>query len=304
MTRLAAVWITLLCLAPLSARAEGLRGDLAFSVGDYATAYREWLEAANTGDASAMSAVGTLYDTGHGVPQDFAAALSWYRRAADAGDVRAMFNVGAMYDNGRGTPVDRAQAVGWYALAARRGNARAAYNLGVIYRDGDGVPRDTQSAIRYFRRAAVGGIPAAFPNLAALGGGMAPKAPVVAQSPRPAPPQTNQSTAEIGRFQDAALARADVNAVSAKTFSVLMPALIAQAAKGNGLAQYDVGFAYEHGLGVPADPVRSYVFYVRAAASLEENVKAAALRGAAELGRRLTDAQHAAARDMLIGNTL
>jgi len=91
MRKVAAAWITLLCLSTGPAHAEGLRGDVAFSVEDYATAYREWLAAANAGDASAMSAVGTLYDTGHGIPQDFAAALSWYRRAAEAGDVRAMF---------------------------------------------------------------------------------------------------------------------------------------------------------------------------------------------------------------------
>ncbi len=249
-----------------------------------------------------MSAVGTLYDMGHGIPQDFTAALSWYRRAAEAGEVRAMFNVGAMYDNGRGTPVNRAQAIRWYDMAAQRGNGRAAYDLGIIYRDGDGVLRDTASAIRYFGLAAAAGIGAARTNLAALGDGTARKAPVLAHLPRSPTLPANGSAVEIGRFQQAAFARTNVGAVSSKTLSTLISALTEGAANGNSLAQYDLGFAYDRGLAVLSDPVKSYVFYLRAAASSDENVKAAALKGAAEVGRRLTEAQHAAARDMLVGS--
>lgn len=302
MRRVVAAWITLLCLSTTPLHAERLGSDIAFSVGDYATAYREWLAAANAGDASAMTAVGTLYDMGHGIPQDFAAALSWYRRAAEAGNVRGMFNVGAMYDNGRGSPVNRAEAIRWYDMAAQRGNGRAAYDLGIIYRDGDGVFRNTASAIRYFGLAAAAGIGAARTNLAALGNGMARKAPVLAYLPRSSTLPTNGSAAEIGRFQRAAFARTNVGAVSSKTLSALISALTEGAANGNSLAQYDLGFAYDRGLAVPSDPVKSYVFYLRAAASSDANVKAAALKGAAEVGHRLTEAQHAAARDMLVGS--
>jgi len=286
--------------------AEGMRGDEAFSTGDYATAYREWRDSADAGDASSMSAVGTLYDTGHGVPQDFAAALSWYRRAAEAGDVRAMFNVGAMYDNGRGTPVNRPEAIKWYRIAAERGNGRAAYDLATIYRDGDGAPRDIAAAIRFFRLAAAAGIEAAHPNLAALGAEIRPQVSSARPLPparalaRPSPPVISQ-TAEIAHFQQAALARSGVDATSAKVLSALLSSLAEQAARGNELAQYDVGFAFEHGIGAPPNPVKSYVYYLRAAASPEENVKAAALRGALEVGKQLTTEQHAEARDMLLG---
>lgn len=96
-----------LVVGPCLACGDTLTADAAFSAGDYVAAYREWSQAAGNGDASAMAALGTLYDTGHGVPQDFTQALRWYLQAAKVGNVRGMFNTGAMYDNGRGTPADR-----------------------------------------------------------------------------------------------------------------------------------------------------------------------------------------------------
>ncbi len=296
--------LAFICLRVTPALADAMRGDAAFSAGDYALAYREWRQAAEVGDASAMTAVGTLYDTGHGVPQDFAMALAWYRAGAFAGDKRAMFNAGAMYDSGRGTAIDRAEAVQWYRKAAEKGDGRAAYNLGVIYRDGDGVRRDTTAAIKYFQVAAAAGLVAARTNLAALG---RPLAPESGRNPRPraAPPpapSTPDELEEIARFQKAALARAAVDAGSSKAVSTLVPVLTDEAGKGNTLAQYDVGFIYEHGVGVPADPVRSYVYYLRASASSVESVRTAALKGASDVGAHLTEGQHASARDMLIDN--
>jgi len=296
--------LAILLSTPVHA-AEGVQGDLAFAAGDYTAAFRDWSAAAAIGNASAMAGVGALYDTGHGVPQDFAQALSWYRRAAEAGNVPAMFSTAAMYDNGRGTAVNRAEAIRWYGMAAEKGSGRAAYDLGVIYRDGDGVPRDTASAIHFFRIAAAAGIEAARPNLAALGDGSIAKSLVTARlSPPPvrsAPRRANEQTAEIGRFQKAALERSELGTLSSKALRALMPALDQEARSGNGLAEYDMGFAYEHGYGVHADPVKSYIYYLKAATSHDTTVNAVALKGAAEVGNRLTPEQHAAAREALVG---
>ena len=286
--------------------AEGVQGDLAFVTGRYAEAYADWSKAAADGDASAMAGVGLLYDTGHGVPQNFTAALSWYERSAQAGFVPAMFDTAAMYDNGRGTPVNRPQAVYWYRMAAAHGNGRAAYDLGLIYRDGDGVPQAKSLAIRYFRIAAAAGIVAARSNLAALGAGpvVAPKAPStlsasVTASRLPTPPANQQADA-ISHFQSAALARVEPDGVSAQSFSAVLPSLDQQARSGSGYAQYDLAFAYERGFGVAADPVQSYTYYLKAATSREAAVNAAALKGAAEVGKQLTPEQHAAARQALL----
>lgn len=171
---------------------------------------REWREAADAGDVSAMLGLGVLYDTGHGERQDFAKALSWYRRAAEAGNARAMFNVGAMYDNGRGTAVNRSEAVRWYAMSAARGDGRAAYAVATIYRDGDGVPRNTTAAIKFFKIAAAAGIGAARSNLASLGQGASPDA--AARLPRPpdgAPKLPDSASTMVKRPAETQSAAAD-----------------------------------------------------------------------------------------------
>ncbi len=298
-------------LAVPARAAEGINGDVAFASGDYFAALQDWLSAAAAGDASAMLSVGALYDTGHGATQDWKQALVWYRRAAEAGNASAMFNIAVMYDSGQGTVVDRAEAIRWYGMAAEKGNGRAAYDLGLIYRDGDGVPKDTAQAIHYFQIAAAAGIQAARPNLSALGssatlGSSTVPKPVPATHPvsRPAPaapPQTGQQVSEISRFQKVALERGETGGLSPRLLGILLPTLEQDARTGNGLAQYDLGYVYEHGLGVPTDLVQSYSSYLRAAASHDTTVIASALKGAAEVGDRLTPDQHAAAREILLG---
>ena len=291
-------------LASLPVRADDLGADMAYANGDYATAFREWSAAAAAGDASAMSAMGTLYDTGNGVPQNFATALAWYIRAAEAGSVRAMFNVGAMFDNGRGTPVDRREAVRWYTRAANQGHGRAAFALGLIYRSGDGVPRDRAAAVRFFRIALAAGIEAARTNLASLGS-PAPKQPasVAVAMPKPVPrprPSAPGREVQIANVQKTVLSRATLDSDARGAFAALVPGLTEQAGKDGRLAQYNVGYAFEHGYGVKPDPVRSYVYYLRAATSTDPSIKDAAMRGASDVGKALDEAQHVEARDMLL----
>lgn len=298
---------TLLIFGPCVARADMLTGDAAFSAGDYATAYREWSQAVGNGDASAMAALGTLYDTGYGVPQDFSRALGWYRHAAEAGNVRGMFNTGTMYDNGRGTPVDRAEALRWYARAAERGHGRAAFNAGLIYRDGDGVPRDRAAAIRYFRIAAQNGVVAARTNLVALHAIEPPRSPMtnlalLRPSSRPQPTFNADQLTTSGLLK-ALLTRGPLDPAAVRELSEVAPKLETQAGKDSWIAQYIVGVALENGYGVTRDEVRSYVYYLRATASPERGVKMAALRGAADMAKTLTNVQHAAARDMLLDGT-
>lgn len=400
MKRMVAAGLAFLSFDTTAAFADTARGNEAFSRGYYFTANREWRASANAGDPAAMLGLGTLYDTGHGLLQDFAEALSWYRRAAEAGNAAAMFNVGAMYDNGRGTKVDRAEAIRWYAMAAKKGNGRAAYAAATMYRDGDGVAQDNAAAIKFFRIAAAAGIEAARFNLAHLGEAasskeaaasrrsptaqprepgvkaVAPKssppmqsatidaAPVVADSlfPPPAPPRAatasaglpapstpvaestspavrpraldgpaspasevpaspetnvpvvsakpsspeaiqfislNGMAAGIKHFHKAALQRADMSAAMSKQSADIVREIAHRAEGGDLAARYDAAFAFEHGIGMPSDPVKSYVYYILATLSPDVALKSAALKGAFEVGGQLSDAQHASASNML-----
>ena len=377
--------------------ADARRGEIAFSHGDYVGAEREWRRSAQAGDTSAMLGLGTLYDTGHGVPQNFAQALSWYRRAAEAGNGRAMFNVGAMYDNGRGTDANRREAIKWYVMSAAKGNGRAAYVAATIYRDGDGVPQSTTAATKFFKMAAAAGIGAARVNLAGLGQGASPaslthslfppsgtatmskgitaaakhppvlstvnEAATVARKPALLPtmspalsgdavalaapsrppavaPTTPDAPAgaahdsstvaainipvgpvelsdpspvgfiapeEVGtvveRFHKVALQHVGVSAPLLKQYESAVSEVVRRAVEGNNVAQYDTGFAYERGIGLPANLVKAYVYYLRATASPDAELKSAALKQAVEVSERLTDAEFIAAIDMVTGRT-
>ena len=97
---------------------------------------------AEQGDANAQYALGFMYGTGRGVPEDDTEAVRLYRLAAEQGNVRAQFNLGYLYATGEGGPEDAAEAVRWYRLAAEQGHANAQSNLGGAYALGRGVPED------------------------------------------------------------------------------------------------------------------------------------------------------------------
>jgi TPR repeat protein len=65
--------------------------DAAYKRGDYATALRLFRPPADRGNAYAQASLGMMYETGHGVPQDYTAAVSWYRKAADQSFAAAQF---------------------------------------------------------------------------------------------------------------------------------------------------------------------------------------------------------------------
>ena len=96
--------------------------------GDHEKAVKFYRLAAEAGYAAAQFNLGTMYDEGKGVPQNYAEAVKWYRLAAEAGDAKAQHNLGAMYANGTGAPQDYSLAYMWINLAAAQGNELAEMN--------------------------------------------------------------------------------------------------------------------------------------------------------------------------------
>jgi TPR repeat protein len=119
---------------------------------------------AASGDRDAQTALGTLYETGDGVPLDPARAVALYREAANAGHVGAQINLATMYLDGAGVARSSAAAVEWLTRAADRGSLFARLNLGMIYESGDPpVKADVRLAARHYREAATQGLmPAQF----------------------------------------------------------------------------------------------------------------------------------------------
>ena len=106
--------------------------------------------------------------------------------------------------------------------------------------------------------------------------------------------------AEIERFHKAALQRGDLNPAISEQYREAGREVTHRAVSGDPVVRYDAGYAYEHGIGVPRDAVQSYVYYILATLSPDADVKSAALKGAFEVGGRLSDTQHASAADMLL----
>ena len=92
---------------------------------DWERALSECRPVAEQGDPVGQFALGTLYYSGDGVPQDYAEALRWYHLASEQGDAAAQFSLGIMYYLGEGVPQDYVQAHMWLDLANSLGHEDA-----------------------------------------------------------------------------------------------------------------------------------------------------------------------------------
>jgi tetratricopeptide (TPR) repeat protein len=84
---------------------------------------------ANEGRVWAQSDLGSLYEDGLVLPQDYAKALYWYRSAAEQGYPGAQTNLGIMYAQGYGVTASRRTAIEWFQRAAKQGDIAAKRNL-------------------------------------------------------------------------------------------------------------------------------------------------------------------------------
>lgn len=262
----------LLLASTVAVRADDLEAATAARMGDYQSAVARWYAFAQQGDADAAFHLGQAYDTGHGVPRDPRQADYWYRMAASAGSGPAAYALGLTAENTErpdGLPQDPDAAIAWYRKALAAGDPRAGERLAAL---GAGADED---------RPAPPARHAPEPTRA-----VAPVPPPAPHPPTPAAPTANFDRA-VAIWREHGLEGTDSSAITA---------LIAAAKQGEPIAQYDLAYAYEHGLGVPAEPVRAYAWYRCA----QRSNGPARLREAAEtnsrlLGEKLTDAQKQAA---------
>ena len=114
-------------------------------------------------------ALGRLYETGRGVPQDTLEALAWYTRSADLGSTQAMLKLVVIHRDGLpGIAPDPARATEWLQRAADTGNIAAMNEMGRAYLNGIGVIPNAQEAAKWFEQAAAGGSVVAEYNLGLL----------------------------------------------------------------------------------------------------------------------------------------
>ena len=243
----AAAVLTLGAASPVGDVAQGLSY---WQLGRPAEALALWRQAALAGNARGALYTGVLFDTGQGVKQDFRQAMTWYVKAAELGSAAGAFNVGVLYDAGLGTAENLQAAASWYARAAAGGFGRGAYNLAMMYEAGAGVPVDRARALALYKLAAERGIRAARAHLASLG------RPVTGA----ARPPDDPAAQAFQQAQSVLLSRGPSEAVR-------MVALLRQAAdRHDPLAEYDLGYCYQRGMGLPPDRVQALALYKRAVA--------------------------------------
>lgn len=97
------------------------KGVSLFRSGRYVEAVLLMKPLAQQGDPFAQFAVGSMYDDGLGLPQNFSHALYWYGKAAHQGLVDAQYILARMHGRGRGVEQSASLAFFWFNLAGAGG---------------------------------------------------------------------------------------------------------------------------------------------------------------------------------------
>jgi len=101
------------------ARADFNDGVIAYTMGEYQTAYNTMRSLAETTDhAYAQYYLGMMYLNGQGVEQSYEDASTWFRKAAEHGIPQAQYKLATLYFNGQGVPRDFEYAYAWYSAGA------------------------------------------------------------------------------------------------------------------------------------------------------------------------------------------
>jgi TPR repeat protein len=279
---------------------------------DFAQALTWYRRAAAAGSATAMFNVGVMYDSGRGVAVDRSEAARWYEKAARRGDGRAAYDLALMYENGDGVRRDPAHAERLLQQASAHGIAAARHKLAALTK----VPATAHATLQQVPVPVSPQRPEVPPNQAALGKPSEPlprphepgppgeSQEAITKSEPAVPPEKPEefSAQSFLMVQNSILTHRDEGAdpAAAKLLAEFVPAMQVEARNGNALAAYDLGYCYQHGIGVAIDKIRAYVNYVRAAALADDpKLKAASRSGAEALAADMSDAEHQAALKLL-----
>jgi TPR repeat protein len=140
-----------------------------YPVGNYVNAFINFKEAATAGHRIAQFKVASMYLFAQGTEKDTKQALFWYLKSADAGIKEAQYNAGViLYDEKDGVQQDYIQASLLFRKAASNNYALAQNYLGYMYKCGYGTERDCKQALTFLKNAFNGGCVAAAVNIGHL----------------------------------------------------------------------------------------------------------------------------------------
>lgn len=116
---------------------------------------------AESGDASAQTRLGWIYQKGDGVKPDMKEAVKWFKMAADQDFPDGLAALGELTQAGQGVKTDLTEAARLYRSAAEKGSVAGQYNLAYLYEQGSGVEKSQTEAAKWYELAAQGGDPIA-----------------------------------------------------------------------------------------------------------------------------------------------
>lgn len=218
---------------------------------DFNKAFKLYVQAADLDYPEAMGRLAFFYLVGEKVPQDFKAAANFHIRAALQGLDTSQCDLGRMYQEGIGVERDLEQAAHWYFRAAVQGHALSQFRLGQMFFHGHGTDQDFVKAIYWHEQAAKLGYVDAQCELARLKQDQ--------HHPDLRDPDGAIFWARTAAEQGSIAAIAQIgycyeHGIGVEKDLEQAASHYAEAAsKGNWGASFSLGTLYEHGEGVPQD---------------------------------------------------
>ncbi len=212
--------------------------------GDHEEAMEAFQYAADNGVAAAQTKLGDYHLFGIGpLRRDPETAVGYFEAGAEAGDPPALMTLGLLHRIGMGVPRDNAQMIDLMAQAAEGGYHFAQFRLGQIYLTGEGFPGGADTSLGIPNREEAARLLA----LAAEQGNIEAVLELAKLHSEVDGPGTGDPDAQY-RWTQAAVEAGLDEAVGA------------------------LGFLYERGRGVEADPERAAELYVEALESGEVDI--------------------------------
>ena len=239
---------------PPRPRYEYLYGRVLLAQKKYEYARSMFIKADQAGSAMGAMSLGYMYLNGFGGAQDTDEALRLFCRAGTAGVPDAFSNGGLIYMNTN--PPNYAEAARWFERATAMGHSDADFYLGYMYLQGLGVPRNANRAAQLLQRAYRAGDLQANFLLAVMyeaGEGGLPR------DPRGAVEMLAASAAAGDPYAQVELGNCYYNGVGVTQNHGSAALWYVKAARvGMPEAQEFIGYMYETGDGIVADPGHGY----------------------------------------------
>jgi hypothetical protein len=158
--------LLLVMLAPCSMVSQtGVSNSLRTPIGP---SFQQNIIAAQAGNPDAQLKTGKAFFAGNGVARNNAAAVQWFRAASDQGSAEATAWLGQAYLEGRGVHMDKAQGLKLIRQAADSNDRVGLRMMGEAYVSGNGVNRDYAKAAGFLSQAVQQGEPDSYHLLARL----------------------------------------------------------------------------------------------------------------------------------------